>query len=260
MRKTILRIIALFMGLLAALVLIPQLILSFPNLYLPHRHTYKNYRIFSDKELDPTLNPKLDSMANRLSVTGFYASTKPIKVVMAYDPQWVSFLERLTPAPSGATGFHHFSGVLYIFPGRIAQYREQTLNSPAELLACVQYTHQRYEWDFILAHEILHLMHSDTMGFWKFKRELPPPHWKAEGFAEYYTFQWDKQRDSTYDFRREVTLYLRYHEQFPLEYKKYQLMYEFLTEYEGLSFAEIMEEEMGEEVVFERLDTWYENN
>ena len=74
MRKTILRIIALFMGLLAALVLIPQLILSFPKLYLPHKHTYKNYRIFSDKELDPTLNPKLDSMANRLFSNWFLRS------------------------------------------------------------------------------------------------------------------------------------------------------------------------------------------
>lgn len=193
MRKTVFRIIALFLVLLAVLVLVPQLILSFPNLYLPHQYTYKNYSICSDEEIDPTINPKLDSMENRLSATGFYATTRPIKVVMAYDPQWVSFIERLTPAPEGATGFHHFSRALYNFPGRIAQYRQQTLNSPAELRACVQYTHQRYEWDYILAHEIMHLMHSDTMGFWKFKRELPPPHWKAEGFAEYYTFLWDKQ-------------------------------------------------------------------
>lgn len=57
-----------------------------------------------------------------------------------------------------------------------------------------------------------------------------------------------------------MTLYLRYHEQFPLEYKKYQLMYEYLTEYERLSFAEIMEEDEREEVVFERLDKWYEDS
>ncbi len=56
----------------------------------------------------------------------------------------------------------------------------------------LEYSYQAFEFDKILTHEILHKLHSDSLGICEFRRKIPPPHLKAEGFAEDYTFYFGK--------------------------------------------------------------------
>jgi hypothetical protein len=87
---------------------------------------------------------------------------------------------------------------------------------------------------------------------------MPSPHWKSEGFAEYHTYRIKKEKDLSYNFRERVKLYLSYKDQFPLFYYKSQLLYEYMTDYEHLSFHEIMDDNLTEENAYVKLMEWYD--
>jgi len=232
-----------------------QLMLAYPGFLLSYQLRQGNFAIASDKAFAPEIREKLDSLTFRLKQTGFYHERKLLKVVLSHDSALSRFFDLLCLGPDGATGFQHFSGRLYIFPERILTKQQRVKGASEALRKCLQYTHQEYRWEYILAHEVLHQLHSDTLGFWTFKQKLPPPSWKAEGFAEYYTWRWDKQQDSTYGFGEKVALYRRFRDQHPIPYLQYQLLYEYFTEHEQRSFSEIMELPLSAEEAFAKLET-----
>lgn len=254
--KKILRV-SLLIALVVVLVLaIPQGILTYPDFLLDHKFTHRNLVVLSDKEIHEDFRGTLDAVSQRLSATGFYDSTSPVKIVLPHG-KLETFFSRISLAEDGA-GFHHFSGTVYLFTDRIDQFRRTNQEVQGELKGVLAYTYQQFELDRILTHEILHKLHSDSVGIWTFKRKMPPPHWKAEGFAEYFTFREEKKHDAAYDFHDRVGLYLKYKDQFPLFYYQSQLMYEFLAEYRQMTFADIMQEDVTEDVVMADLLTWYE--
>ena len=187
------KIILFLPGVAVLIIIFSQLILTYPNLLFKKRVTYKNFHIFSDKIIEQDLNKRLDSISVLLEETGFYNHDK-IKIIFCYDKRLAGFLNTISLARTGA-GFHHFSGNVYIFNTRIESFRAENAKAKGDHLELIEYTYQKFELDNILTHEILHKLHSDTLGLWEFKRKLPSPHWKAEGFAEYYTFIQEKRRN-----------------------------------------------------------------
>lgn len=254
--KKLLQIILTLVAVVILTITIPQFILAYPNFLFEERHAYKNFAILSDRKFDADLDVKLDSISFKLESTGFYNQQRKIKVVFFHGDKLTSFLDKISLAPSGA-GFHHFTGNIYIFNSRIEKFQEENSKAKGELKKIIAYSYQSFDLEDILLHEILHKLHSDTLGLWEFKRKMPPPHWKAEGFAEYYTYRMRKGKDSIYDFRERVTLYLTYKDQFPLFYFKSQLLYEYLTDYEHLNFHEIMNDNLTEENAYFKLIEWY---
>ena len=255
MRK-LFKIISILLGVIALFISIPQLILAYPNFLFKEKCIYKNFVILSDKKIEQDLNKRLDAVSYTLAKTGFYERDKKIKIIFCYDNGLTSFFDRISLAPSGA-GFQHFTGNIYLFNARIERFRKENSKAKGEHQKIIEYSYQEFELDHILTHEILHKLHSDTLGLWKFKRKMPPPHWKAEGFAEYYTYHLEKVKDKNYDFRKRVNLYLKYKDEFPLFYYKSQLLYEYLSEYEQLSFSDIMQDDVTEEQTFNKLIQWY---
>lgn len=240
------------------LISIPQLILAYPNLFFKEKHTYRNFTLLSDKSIDKDVNETLDSISFTLKQTGFYDEDETIKIIFCHGKELTSFFNKISMAPAGV-GFHHFTGNIYLFNAQIESFRKENAKAKGELQKIIEYTYQAFELKDILTHEILHKLHSDTLGLLEFKRKMPPPHWKSEGLAEYYTFHLEKKKDKNYDFRKRVHLYLTYKDQFPLFYYKSQLLYEFLTEYEQLSFSDIMQENVTEEETYDKLMQWYNN-
>jgi len=235
---------------------IPQLIMTFPGFLFKKKFTYRNFLIRSDAAIDPGMNVTLDSISERLSATGFYDASESMEIIFCQGEAYTDFIDKISMGPHGA-GFHHFSGNIYLFTNRIAQFRQENLKAQGEEKKITEYTYQEFELDKILMHEILHKLHSDTLGMLEFKRKMPPPHWKAEGFAEYYTFLKERKHDVHYDFRERVRLYLKYKERFPLFYFRSQLLYEFLAEHRNMTFVEIMRDDVDEEMAFAGLMEWY---
>lgn len=259
MMKKIIKVSLTIIAIALVLIVTPQLILAYPRFLFEEEFNYRNFIIISDKKVGIEFKGTLDSISSKLRKTGFYDEKDPVKVILCRKRSLANFLDKISLATAGV-GFHHFSGNIYLFPERIDQFREENLKVKGEEEGLLEHTYQAFEFDKILAHEILHKLHSDSLGIWKFKKKMPAPHWKAEGFAEYYTFYIEKVKSRDYHFRDRVTLYLRYKDKFPLFYYKSQLLYEFLTEYRHQNFADIMQDEVSEQRTYNELIEWYNQN
>jgi hypothetical protein len=257
--KKIIKISLSILAIALVLTVTPQLILAYPGFLFEEEFNYKKFTILSDKRISIEIKGTLDSISSKLRKTGFYDENAPVKIILCNKRSLANFLDKISFTPAGA-GFHHFSGNIYLFPERIDQFREENLKVKGEEKALLKYTYQAFEFDKILTHEILHKLHSDSLGIWEFKQKMPPPHWKAEGFAEYYTFCFEKEKSKDYDFRGRVTLYERYKDKFPLFYYKAQLLYEFLTDYRHMDFVDIMRDEVTEQGTYDELIKWYNQN
>lgn len=255
MRK-LFKVILTLLAIIVLIISIPQLILAYPNFLFKERHTYKNFIILSDRRIEQDLNKMLDSISHKLAKTGFYKEEENIKIIFCYDNGKERFFNKISLSPTGA-GFQHFSGNIYLFNERIEHFKKENAKAKGDYQKLIEYTYQEFELDNILTHEILHKLHSDTLGLLEFKRKMPPPHWKAEGFAEYHTFNSEKKKDKKYNFRNRVSLYFQYKNEPFIFYYKSQMLYEFLMEYEKLSFNEIMQEKVTEKTTFDKLSKWY---
>src|SRR5690606_35997746 len=161
-----------------------QLILSYPAFLFPEKLDYKNFTILSDKEIGVEMTQTLQNISGNLIKTGFYDESDQVKIILCNSRRLTNLFDRISFSPTGA-GFYHFSGNIYLFPTRINQFRLENLKVKGEEEKLLDYTYQSFQFDKVLTHEILHKLHSDSLGVWEFKRKMPPPHWKAEGFAEY---------------------------------------------------------------------------
>lgn len=254
--KKLIKVILILLAIIVFIISIPQLILAYPNFLFKERHTYKNFTILSDRRIEKNLNKRLNSISQLLAKTEFYKEDENVKIIFCYDNGLSWFFDKISLANTGA-GFQHFSGNIYLFNERIENFKKENSKAKGDYQKLIEYTYQEFELDNILIHEILHKLHSDTLGVFEFKRKMPPPHWKAEGFAEYYTFKSEKKKDKKYNFRNRVSLYFRYKNEPFLFYYKSQMLYEFLMEYEKLSFDEIMQEKVTEKTTFDKLRKWY---
>jgi hypothetical protein len=243
---------------LLVIMVIPQLILTFPPALFDEKLIHNQFTVLSDKPIYPDMPSTLDSLVGRLELTGFY-NHKPITIILCHSESKSAFLDKISMTPSGA-GFHHFSGNVFLFPERIEVFKHENSKVTGEEQLLIQDSYQEFEFEDILSHEVLHKLHADTMGIWEFRREFSPPHWKAEGFAEYYTHRDDMEEDSEQYFMQQATLYFKYKDKFPLFYLRSRLLYEYLVDYKHLNFNDIMSDEVTEEDVYRDLSEMIERN
>ncbi len=171
--KKALKIILFLLIVFVLIFTLSQLLLAYPNLIFKEKASYKNFYILSDKMIEQNLNERLDSISVLLEKTGFYNNEK-IKIIFCHSNKLAGFLNTISLTPTGA-GFNHFSGNIYIFNTRIEAFRAENAKVRGDDQELIEYTYQSFELDKLLTHEILHKLHSDTMGLWEYKRKLASP-------------------------------------------------------------------------------------
>jgi hypothetical protein len=250
--KRLIRIALSVLGLIMIIIATPQLILSYPAFLFQEELAHKNFTVLSDQPINSTMPVMLDSIAGALSLTGFFRNETSLTIILCNGEGKTNFIDKISMVSPGA-GFHHFSGNIYLFPTRIEQFRKENEKVTGEERELLIGSYLSFNFENILTHEILHKLHADTLGIWQFRRKLPPPHWKAEGFAEYYTHGFYNSKDAEQSFAYRLSLYEKYKDRFPLSYLKAELMYEYLILYKRLSFEDIMRDEVTEEMVYAEL-------
>jgi hypothetical protein len=250
--RRLIRIALIVFALIVFIIATPQLILSYPVFLFQEKLAHNNFTVLSDRPIDSTMPVMLDSIAGVLSLTGFYKKETSLTIILCKGEGRMNFLDKISMVSPGA-GFHHFSGNIYLFPVRIEQFRRENEKVTGEERELLANSYLAFNFEDILAHEILHKLHADTMGIWQFRRKLPPPHWKAEGFAEYYAHGFYNAEDQGPSFVYRLSLHEKYKSKFPLFYLKSELMYEYLVRYKHMSFEDIMREDVTEETVYTEL-------
>jgi hypothetical protein len=247
--KRLIRIALIVFTLTVIIIATPQLILSYPVFLFHEKLTHNNFTVLSDQPIDSTVTAVLDSIAGALSATGFYKNETSLTIILCKGEGKANFLDKISMVSPGA-GFHHFTGNIYLFPVRIQQFRRENEKVTGEERELLKGSYLAFNFEDILTHEILHKLHADTMGIWQFRRKLPPPHWKAEGFAEYYAHGFYNSVDPETSFVYRLSLYEKYKNRFPLFYLKSELMYEYMVRYKHMSFEDIMQDEVKGDMVY----------
>src|SRR5687768_17454544 len=107
MMKKILRIALYIFVVGSVLIVTPQLILAYPGFLFKEEFTYKNFVILSNEKVNIEMRETLDSISSKLSKTGFYDETDPVKIILCSKRRLTNFFDKISLAPAGA-GFHHF--------------------------------------------------------------------------------------------------------------------------------------------------------
>lgn len=119
-----------------------------------------------------------------------------------------------------------------------------------------------------IAHEAMHFYQMKKYGFMKFNPFNHPPMWKLEGYPEYVANQSDlkstnyrltdsiiklKEFESTGEYLIETEP-----GQFdPLVYFKGRVMMEYLIDIKGMTYSEILNNDLTEDKVIEEMTSWY---
>src|SRR3546814_4022791 len=170
-----------------------------------HRLEYRNYRIWSDRPIDPAITHVLDDATRRLRTSHLYDPQAPSWLFFCNEP----WRMRLYTGPVGGVADTLLTQNIYLCEADIGANR---IVPPRGTLADAD---QR-SLSYFVAHEATHIVQSRALG-----RLLKwHPEWLVEGYADYVAKAGDfdfeenrsllKQDDACLDYARSG-LYRRYH-------------------------------------------------
>ena len=221
--------------------LVGKLLLWFPQPVFAHKVEYKNFTVYSTKEVKGEISKVFDSV------------TEKIKRCENYDPHYQhriflcepgTFYNHLMFTENDSYAYNStFRNNILIFP--IANFETNKVARPGSEIA--------YYLDQLLAHEITHTFVKEKL-----------PFWKIEGYAEFISHFKDNYVESGQLKKNALTLltspdYFLTNEQGilrPLPYFKSRTLIEYLILIKGLTFEQIKSDLIDEDKALEELRNW----
>jgi len=159
-------------GLLLIIVLNP--ILTYAN-----KTTLDNFTIYHNTELDPLITTYIDHAKDLLKTSEFYNDKLKLDICINDGSKYPNII-RAIRGQAFAWGFYD-KVVL-----------EGAINSKDNYIEL-----NSYKWNLtqLLAHEMVHCLQFDKLGFWKSKPMANIPDWKWEGYAEYISRKYSNQQN-----------------------------------------------------------------
>lgn len=228
---------------LLAILLIGKLLLWFPQFAFAHKVEYKNFTVYSTKEVKGDAGRIFDSVITKIEKSENYDPEHPHRIFLC-EPG--TFYNTLLFTENGSYASNmSFRHNIFVFP--IADFEKNTVTRPGSDIS--------YHLDQLLAHEITHTFMTDNL-----------PSWKKEGYAEYIANFNDTYVASGDLKKNAVTLltskdYFLINEQGiprPLPYFKSRTLMEYLLLVEGLDFEQVKADDITEEETMDALKTWAE--
>ncbi len=225
---------------------------SFPYPLFPHRVRHGDYQVYSDAPLDLDLAQLFDDVERRRKLIEISPTGKPYRVFLCTSDRVYRWLTRIQNRGSVAQGYAqpHLGNVFLSLPN-VERIRQRF--GPAEY----RYTAFAGELSQVLTHELVHNFMADALGFWRAHRL---PRWKQEGYCELASNRSAVLADPGYDFAERVERAFDddYLASSPVRrlYYRSQILTEYLTVVRGLSFAEIMDDEVSWEGSWRELEDW----
>ena len=231
----------LLAGLLLIIVLNP--ILTYAN-----KTTYKNYTVFHNKILDPSLLTKLDQATELLKASEFYNPKLRLDICLNDGSKYPTLI-RVLRGQAFAWGFYD----KVVLQGT-ANYKVNNVELNG------------YKWNLtqLLAHEMTHCLQFDKLGFWKSKPIANIPNWKWEGYAEYISRQNADQKDLSKNIERLiVTGKENWEIKFadnsitPREYYDYWTLIQYCMDIKKMTYKQILTDTTSEQIVRQEMMSWF---
>ena len=243
-KKWTLRLIAtelLVAGLLLIIILNP--ILTYAN-----KTTHKNYTVFHNKTLDPSLLTKLDQATDLLKASEFYNPKLHLDICLNDGSKYPTLIRALR-GQAFAWGFYD----KVVLRGT-ANYKDNNVELNG------------YKWNLtqLLAHEMTHCLQFDKLGFWKSKPIANIPNWKWEGYAEYISRQNADQKDLSKNIERLIVTgkenwEIKFDDNSiaPREYYDYWTLIQYCMDIKKMTYKQILTDTTSEQIVRQEMMSWF---
>lgn len=209
--------------------------------------------VYSDAEFDEDFGEVLADVNRRLESVAVSPPAKINRVFLCRSQSLYATFARLSLVNPSAQGFN-----LSIF-GNTFVSLPRVRRALAASWAVPRYSAREGDIAHVIAHEIVHDLSQDAVGYLKYRRL---PMWKREGYAEYGAIITVVREDPEAGLEYRVSV-LFDDSAWPTGsgparvYYRAELLVEYLIEVEGYGFEDIMDDGMTFERAYSGLTRWY---
>jgi hypothetical protein len=242
---------------MAVVVVLAGLYLSvffFPYPLFPHHAEFAGFSIYSDHEIPADFELVADDARRRVEAMELYRGAKNPRIFVCRSQRLFVFIVKLA-------GKRHFGQALVISAAGNAFFSEEGIEAIG-LRNGGRPEHSRLQgsWSAAIAHEVAHLQMGSAIDA-RGEGGLAP--WKSEGYADYAADFAAAASDPDYDFRDRVSRLLDDEswrppvKSFDRRHFRWHLLVEYLCTVKGLTFKDLLDEDVTEESARIEMMAWY---
>lgn len=227
------------------------IILLNPVLTYGNSTKHNGFVMLHNEPLDPSLIDRLDSATALLKASEFYNPELVLEICLNDGSNYPAIIQKLR-GDAFAWGF---------YDKVVLQGSTHAEGNYVEL--------NGYKWNLteLLAHEAVHCLQFDRLGFWNSNPIAKVPEWKWEGYPEYISRKTKDHRNLTSNIERLLAAQSSDENGWavtfpdstiaPRAYYGYCLMVQYCLDIKKMSYAELLQDSKGEEEVKEEMLQWY---
>lgn len=214
-----------------------------PGLLYAHKTKTASFIIYHNNAFDPQLLERLENVNKIIRESEYYDSTLTIQICLNDGSFYPPLLETIR-GPAFAWGFQNKV---------VLQGKTDVLNNQLEF--------NGYNWNLehLIAHEIVHCLQFNKLGFWDSNPLANYPQWKWEGYPEYISRQNPEQQNIQQNYSRLIeqvnfqkdTWSISFMDATiaPIDYYKDWLLVKYCLDIKHLSYSELLADETEKEII-----------
>lgn len=241
-------------GILGVVILLAIAVLAEPGLFFPNSKQYRGITVYSDTPIRQEIDSIMAGVFERLDAVPIYDSAREYNLCLCPTQEKFTFFARLTRRPHRIMGFA-LMGSCYVNIDFLKELSDRTGGQPKYMARSGSVVH-------VATHELMHGYIADALGYFA-SRSLPE--WKVEGYCEYGTNQLVAPRDSSQSILERIDVYFddtRWNSTSTTHRPHYLwgLMMEYLMNVKGMTFNQVMADDVTQEEVMRSILDWREES
>lgn len=238
---------------LALILAIPISALAFPYPFFEHSGKFGHCVVYSDEEWFPGFDAVMRDVNMRLESVDLLPAGSENRIFLCRSQKRYSTLARISRVNPNVQGFNlSIFGNTFVSVPRVDYTRMVSGGLP-------RYGVREGDLAHVIAHEVIHDLCQNRIGFINYLRL---PVWKREGYAEYGAVAGAIRRAGGPGLKERIPVLLNDcnwygPEDYAKEYYRGELLVEYLSDIEGLTFEQIMSDDVVLNEAHERMMKWY---
>jgi hypothetical protein len=225
-----------------------------PYPLFPHNTEHAGFSVYSDREIPEDFDRVLEEARRRVVAMELYHGEPPVRIFKCQSQRRFAFIIKLA-------GKRHLGQGLLVSVAGNAFFSDEMIRVIGRRNdGRPQHSRLEGSWAAAIAHEVAHDLVFAKVGF---RRARRIPVWKSEGYADYQANIASAAADPDYDLRSRIGLLLDDHSWksptgfIDRRHFRWHLLVEYLSTVKGLTFTELMSDEVTEERTRAEMMAWY---
>ncbi|HPH45996.1 MAG TPA: hypothetical protein PLJ60_02750 [Chryseolinea sp.] len=224
-------------------------IMLFPQPLFAHAYEHEKFRVYSDTEMDKSVQPILDNAYKLIEHSELHDSNYRYEIFFSSE----TIFNKIEDLQGKGAAARATAGNI-VFKVTV-DFKTNRAVGPISKMNLTE----------ILAHEMGHCLQTNRLGLWNMNQFNHPPYWKLEGYPEYISRQ-AKLKGKDYSLSNEIKRFIELESKskngmvevseehfMPSVYYKGRLMIEYLMDVKGMTYDEILKDTRPEDELYQEM-------